>query len=122
MLLCYMGIETGVIYTHITTVTALVLGEYVTAVLTAKLACIVADVAECNIVRTITAIVAKMLVIFGVHNAHTVRAIGVTLTAIKADSAKFALLYVTERSAAIGADVVKPLALFDAVFAAVATL
>ena len=122
MLLCYMSIEAGVIYTHIAAVTALVLGKYVTAVLTAKLACIVADVTEGDIMRTVAAIVAEMLVVFGVHNTHTVRAIGITLTTVNADSAKFALLYATKRCAAIGADVVKPLALFDTVFAAVAAL
>ena len=122
VLLRNVGVEIGGVYTHITAVTAFVLGENVATVFATKLTCVVAYLAKVYVVCAVTAVLTKMLFVLGVHNAHTVAAVGVALAAVDTKSAKLALFNVTVGDTAIGADMLKPVALLNAVLAAVATL
>ena len=75
-----------------------------------------------NIAEAVAAIRAKMLLVVGILHAHTERAIALCDAAFQTETAEVALLHRAKRCAAVFADMVKPIAVFYAVFAAFATL
>ena len=72
--------------------------------------------------ETCAAVIAEMLVIFIVHYAKALAAIGHTLAAVKTYFANIALLYCAKRSSAVKADVVVPIRGLHAVLSALAAL
>ena len=117
-----MLVKVGVAHARVTTVAALVLGIHTAAVLAAKLAAAIADFANIYVMEARSAVIAEMLVIFIIHHAKPLAAIGITLAAVKADLAYVALLDCTKRSSAVKADMVVPIGAFNAVLTALASL
>ena len=117
-----MLVKIGVAHAHVATVAALILCIHATAVLAAKFATAAADFASIYVMEACSAVIAEMLVVFIIHHAKPLAAIGITLAAVKADLANFALIYCAKRSSAIKADMVVPIGAFNTVLTALAAL
>ena len=90
------------------------------ATLAAHFAAVLTTLALLYIMKTITAVYTKMLIIIRVFHTHAVGTLGIALAAIHAESAVFALFYRIKADTAVITDVVEIFGTFNAVFAAVA--
>jgi len=79
-----MLVEIGVAHTHVAAVAALVLGIHFAAVLAAKLTATITDFANIYVMEARSAVIAEMLVIFIIHYAKSLAAIGVALATVEA--------------------------------------
>ena len=117
-----MHIKIRVTHAHIAAVAALVLGKSTTTVLAAKFTATIADFAYVYVMETRAAVITEMLIIFIVHYAKPLAAIGIALAAVKAKSAKVTDLNGTESASAIGTEMLVPFGVFYTVFAALTAL
>ncbi len=101
-------------------VAARVLALLNAAVAATKIARRLAALTLGNRTEACAAVLAEMLFIIGVFNAHTADAFAYTFATVKAEAAEFTLFNRAEGSTAVFADMIEPVGILNAEFAALA--